>query len=121
MFLRLDEFGNSKRCLPFGSLRSLRAGSQCGGYAAIKWMQRHVAARHDKMAKRSLGTLPQRKEEKHDREPCQHRGHNESGGRKFRAMMETHFHLRGQTEQEKKQRDINQNYADPLFVVGFHQ
>src|SRR5262249_41668602 len=35
-------------------------------------------------------------------------------------MMEIHFHPRGQTEQKKKQRRINQNYADPLFVVGFH-
>src|SRR5205085_8441116 len=37
-----------ERFLPFDSLRSLRAGSQHGGCGAVKWMQRHVAARHDK-------------------------------------------------------------------------
>jgi histidinol-phosphate aminotransferase len=42
--------GNIERCLPFDSLRSLRAGSQYGGCAAVKWMQRHVAARHDRQA-----------------------------------------------------------------------
>src|SRR5947207_754527 len=36
-----------ERFLPFDSLRSLRAGSQYGGCAAVKWMQRHVAARND--------------------------------------------------------------------------
>jgi hypothetical protein len=36
-------------------------------------------------------------------------------------MMEIHFHPPGQAEQEKKQRGINQNHADPFFVVGFHQ
>jgi len=39
---------NIQRCLPFDSLRSLRAGFQYVGCAAVKWMQRHVAARHDK-------------------------------------------------------------------------
>jgi hypothetical protein len=36
-------------------------------------------------------------------------------------MLETHFHPCGQTEQEEKQRGINQNHADSFFVVGFHQ
>src|SRR5437660_12870977 len=36
-------------------------------------------------------------------------------------MMEIHFHPRGDTEQKKKERDVNQNQADPFFVVGFHQ
>src|SRR5712691_13268186 len=40
-------FAEIVRCLPFGSLRSLRAGSQFGASGAINWMQRHVAARHD--------------------------------------------------------------------------
>jgi hypothetical protein len=66
-------------------------------------------------------TLPQGKEKDHDRERRQDRSHHESGGRKFHPMMEIHFHPRGQAEQEKQQRGINQNYADPLFVVGFHQ
>jgi hypothetical protein len=39
---------NSQRFLPFDTLRSLRAGSQYGGCAAVKWMQRHVAARNDR-------------------------------------------------------------------------
>jgi hypothetical protein len=86
----------------------------------FKWMQRHVAARHDKV-RRSLGTLPQGKQEKHDRERGQDACDYESGRRDFRAMMEIHFHPPGQTEQEKKQRGINQNHANPFFVVGFHQ
>ena len=36
--------GASHSCLLFDSLRSLRAGSQYGGCAAVEWMQRHVAA-----------------------------------------------------------------------------
>src|SRR5438552_19054606 len=36
-------------------------------------------------------------------------------------MMEIHFHPRGDTEQKKKERDVNQNQADPFFVVGFHR
>jgi hypothetical protein len=64
---------------------------------------------------------PQRKEEEHDRERGQDCRHYESGGRKFHPMMEIHFHPRGQAKQEEKERGINQNYADPLFVVGFHQ
>src|SRR5207249_12305600 len=42
---------------------------------------------------------------------CDH----ESGRRNFHAMMEIHFHPRGDTEQKKKQRDVNQNQADPFF------
>ena len=64
---------------------------------------------------------PQRKEEKHDRKRGQDCRHYESGGRKFHALMEIHFHPCGQAEEEEKERGINQNYADPLFVVGFHQ
>jgi hypothetical protein len=36
-------------------------------------------------------------------------------------MMEIHFHPRGDTEQKKKERDVNQNQADPFFVIRFHQ
>ena len=82
---------------------------------------RNRGTRHDKVARRSLGTLPQREKEEHDRERGQDCRYYESSGREFHAMMETHFHPRGQAEQEEKQRGINQNYADPLFVVGLHQ
>ena len=47
-------FRNSKRFLPFDSLRSLRAGSQYGGCAAVKWMQRHASARNDKTKAQQL-------------------------------------------------------------------
>src|SRR5438874_2419528 len=46
---------------------------------------------------------------------------HEPGRRNFHAMMEIHFHQRGDTEQKKKERDVNQNQADPFFVVGFHR
>ena len=68
-----------------------------------------------------LGTLPQRKQEKHDREPCQDACDYESRSRDLQAMTETHFHPPGQAEQKEKERGINQNYADPFLVVGFHQ
>jgi len=65
--------------------------------------------------------LPQGKKEEHDPERGQDACDYESGRRNFHAMMEIHFHPRGDTEQKKKQRDVNQNQADPFFVVRFHQ
>jgi len=69
---------------------------------------------------RLTAALAQGKEEEDKPERCQDGRDHESGRRKFQAMMEIHFHPRGETEQKKEQRYVNQNYTDPLLIVGFH-